>query len=133
MKLLKTFALIFAAHTLLFSTCSKKDDVIVTNTAAIAGPWKVSLYFNSGKDETAKFSGYLFSFNSGGQLTATNGAIVVNGTWAETGSKFSIDFGTDPVLSKANSNWLETERTATTIKLKDDNPAKTDKLEFVKN
>jgi hypothetical protein len=133
MKLLKALTIIIAAHTLLSSTCSKKDDVIATNTAAIAGAWKVSLYFNSGKDETAKFSGYVFSFNAGGQLTATNGAVTANGTWAETGSKFSIDFGTDPLLSKANSNWLETERTATSIKLKDDNPAKTDKLEFIKN
>ena len=73
-------------------------------------------------------------FNSGGQLMAhANSGAVVTGTWSETSTKFTINFGSDPVLSDLNSEWLKTERTGTVIKLKDDNPSQDDQLHFIKN
>lgn len=119
--------------TLQSSSCSKSDDVITSsNTAAIAGSYRVTLYWDK-KDETSKLSGYSFVFGSGGQLTATKGAAVVTGTWAESSNKFTINFGADPVLSDINDDWQKVEKTATTIKLKDDNPLQDDQLTFTKN
>lgn len=134
MKLLKALSVILVAHTLLSSTCSKNDDVVSPGTGGnIAGSWKVSYYWDNTKDETAKFSGYAFTFNSNGQLTAVKGSNTVTGSWTETSSKLIIDFGADPVLSDMNDDWLKTEKTITTIKVKDDNPARDERLEFVKN
>jgi hypothetical protein len=65
-------------------------------------------------------------------LKATKGAAIVSGTWSETSTKFIIDFGADPVLNKINDDWIKLEKSATFIKLKDDNPAQDDELHFVK-
>jgi hypothetical protein len=43
-----------------------------------------------------------------------------------------IDFGADPILSELNDDWLKIEKSATFIKLKDDNPAQDDELHFTK-
>jgi hypothetical protein len=134
MKLLKALSIILVAHTLLFATCSKKDDVVSVGTGGnITGSWRVSFYWDNTKDETSKFSGYSFTFNSNGQLTAVKGSTTVTGSWTETGTKLIIDFGANPVLSDMNDDWLKTEKTTTSIKVKDDNPARDERLEFVKN
>jgi uncharacterized cupin superfamily protein len=66
-------------------------------------------------------------------MAHANSGAVVTGTWSETSTKFTINFGSDPVLSDLNSEWLKTERTGTVIKLKDDNPSQDDQLHFIKN
>ena len=43
-----------------------------------------------------------------------------------------ISFGTTPVFEDLNDDWLIVEKNSTSIKLKDDNPAQDDKLEFTK-
>jgi hypothetical protein len=126
-------ALVTIFTMLLSSSCSKKDDVTVINgTPAITGTYRISFYWDK-KDETSNFSGYSFSFNAGGQATATKGSATVKGTWSESSSKFIIDFGTDAVLSDLNDDWQIVEKTATTIKLKDDNPLQDDQVTFTKN
>jgi hypothetical protein len=133
MKLLKALSVIMVAHTLLSSTCSKNDDVVSPGTGGnITGAWKVSFYWDNTKDETSDFNGYAFTFNSNGQLVAVKGSATVTGSWTETSSKLIIDFGADPVLSELNDDWLKTEKTTTSIKVKDDNPARDERLEFVK-
>jgi hypothetical protein len=57
---------------------------------------------------------------------------VIDGTWSETSTKFIIDFGTDPILSEINDDWLKIEKTSTLMKMKDDNPAQDDELHFSK-
>lgn len=133
-NLLLALVLVVFFTTLQSSSCSKSDDVatINNNTIPISGSWRVSLYWDK-KDETNKLNGYSFSFNSGGQVTATKAGVVVNGTWSESSTKFSINFGTDPVLSDINDDWQKVEKTATSIKLKDDNPLQDDQLTFIKN
>lgn len=131
------FALVLVTFftTLQSSTCSKSDDVAAinnTSTTPISGSWRVSFYWDK-KDETGNLSGYSFSFNAGGVVTATKNITVVNGTWSESSSTFNIDFGTDAVLSEINGNWQKVEKTSTTIKLKDDNPLQDDQLIFTKN
>ena len=118
--------------TLQSSTCSKSDDVVTNTTGTPAGTWRVSLYWDS-KDETYKFAGYNFTFVSGGQVTATNGTSTVTGTWSESSSRLILDFGADPVFSKISDDYLKEEKTIASIKLKDDNPLKDEKVQFIKN
>jgi hypothetical protein len=132
MKLLKALSIVLVAHTLLSSTCSKKDDDVAGAGGNISGSWRIALYWDN-TDETADFAGYRFTFNGNGQLMATHTNGTVTGSWTETGSKLIIDFGTHPVLSELNDDWLKVDKTASVIKLKDDNPAQDDRLEFVKN
>jgi hypothetical protein len=133
MKLFKVFAIVLLAHTLLSSTCSKEDDNGGTTGTIAAGAWRVTVYWDNNADESNKFSGYSFEFKANGQLSATKAGSTVNGTWTETSSKLIIDFGTTPILEKLNDDWLRVEKTNTSIRLKDDNPAKDERLEFVKN
>ena len=131
-NLILALALVTLFTTLQSSSCSKSDDVAAINNTSIAGTWRVSYYWDK-KDETTNFNGYSFSFNAGGQVVAVKGGNTVNGTWSESSTKFIINFGTDMVLSKINDDWQKIEKTATTIKLKDDNPLQDDQLIFVKN
>lgn len=132
-NLLLALALVTMFTTLQFSSCSKSDDVAaINNTTPIAGTWRVSYYWDK-TDETSNFSGYTFSFNAGGQVVAVKGGSTINGTWSESSTKFIINFGADLVLSEINDDWQKIEKTATTIKLKDDNPLQDDQLTFVKN
>jgi hypothetical protein len=132
-NLLLALVMVVFFTTLQSSSCSKSDDVsAINNNTPISGSWRVSLYWDK-KDETNKLNGYSFSFNSGGQVTATKAGTTVNGTWSESSTKFTINFGTDPVLSDINDDWQKIEKTTTSIKLKDDNPLQDDQLTFIKN
>ena len=130
-NLFTALVLVSLFTTLQSSSCSKNDDVPAIGPA-ISGTWTVSVYWDK-KDETSKFSGYNFSFNSGGQVVAIKAGTTFNGTWNESSSRLSVNFGTDPVLSKMNKDWLKEEKTATTIKLKDDSAGSDERIQFIKN
>ncbi len=123
--------LVALCGTILLASCSKSEDAtnIVNQPNSIDGSWRISYYFDN-TDETADFAGYTFSFNSNGQLTAANGTNTITGTWSQTSSKLVISFGTDPFMSELNDDWLIEEKTSNSIKLKDDNPAQDDRLQF---
>lgn len=123
-------ALIISTQVLQSSSCSKNDDQSVI-AGDYSGGWRVSYYFDN-SDETYKFTGYSFTFNNGGQLTATNGSNTVTGTWSTGSNKLIINFGTTADFTKLNDDWLIEEKTNSSIKLKDDNPARLDKLQFTK-
>ena len=82
---LMSFAGIFFVTVLLQSSSCSKDDVPVSGTGDVSGAWKVSYYFDTG-DETSNFSGYSFTFNNGGIITATKAGVTVNCTWSQTSS-----------------------------------------------
>ncbi len=115
------------------SSCSRNDDIPANtiSNADYSGSWKLTMYFDD-TDETYKFNGYTFLFTAGGVLTASNGSNTVSGTWSLASSKLIINFGVVPDFEDLNDDWLIVEKTATTIKLKDDNPARNEKLEFIK-
>lgn len=120
--------LIFISVTL-FSCSDKKEDSPAGNIKE--GTWRVAYYWDQ-KDETANFSGYALMFGDGGVLMAHKGATMISGTWSETSTKIIINF-TDPVLSELNNDWLIVEKTTSSIKLKEDNPAQDDQLHLAKN
>lgn len=126
--------LLYAVLVTLFTACTRNSDSLVTpnsSVAAAAGQWKVVFYWDK-KDETSNFAGWAISFQADGKLTATKSGTTVSGTWSQTSSKFSLSFGSDPVLSSLNKNWQIISITDNLIKLKDDNPAQDDELHLSK-
>ncbi len=115
----------------IMSSCSNSDDTNTVNQNSTSGNWRISYYFDN-TDETSDFAGYTFIFQSSGVLDAVKNGTTVSGTWSVTSSKFNISFGVDPVLSELNDDWQIEEKTNTSIKLKDDNPAQDDRLQFTK-
>lgn len=53
-------------------------------TTAQEGSWSITKFEEDGRDETSDYSGYSFTFNSDGSLTASNGQNTVTGTWSVT-------------------------------------------------
>ncbi|WP_222983409.1 hypothetical protein [Flagellimonas meishanensis] len=72
----------------------------ITNTATSA-TWTVTNFVDSGKNETADFNGYGFTFNEDGSLVADNGSTTVTGTWSVTIDDDSSDDSND---DSSNSN-----------------------------
>lgn len=91
--------LIMLSLTLMSFTCSDNDSMNDDNTAeikqiksnVISGTWKITSFIDSGNDETNHYTGYSFTFNSNGVLTATNANTVVTGTWSITDSNSNDD------------------------------------------
>jgi hypothetical protein len=116
----------------LLTACQKQNDNNTTNVDLTAGTWRVSYYWDE-KDETSDFASYNFMFLSNGTFMAhTSSGAAITGTWSQTSTKLIINF-TDPLLSELNDDWMITEKTSTSLKLKDDNPAQDDQLHFTKN
>ena len=114
----------------IFISCSNSNDTTGI-TGVPQGNWRISLYWDN-TDETSDFNDYTFTFGSNNVITATNGVNTVTGTFSQASNKLIIDFGTDPLLEELNDDWLVEEKTDNSIKLKEDNPAQDDRLEFIR-
>jgi hypothetical protein len=134
------------------SMCSSDDDssssadpTPVIN-AAIQGTWRVTSYVDSGNNETTDFTGYNFTFATGGALTATNGTNSYSGTWSVTGDDstddspsndldFNISFAAPANFADLTDDWDIVSYSATTISLIDVSGGNggTDTLVFTKN
>ena len=126
-------SIIICAVLLISFVSCQREAINDSNSNVISGTWRINYYWDQ-KDETSDYAAYYFMFNSGGVLMAhTNTGATVLGSWTESSTKFTIDFGSHPVLSSLNDDWLKTERSGTVIKLKDDNPSQDDQLHFIKN
>jgi hypothetical protein len=134
------FSFSIAALMLLAVSCSKNNS-ISSNTAQVAssGTWRVSLFTDSGNDETSDFSGYSFTFSSNGTVTAIKNGVTKNGTWSVSSSsnKFNINLGpkdnSNSPLGELTDDWKILSSTATEIRLGDDNSASNEFLTFTKN
>jgi hypothetical protein len=134
------------------SMCSSDDDssssadpTPVIN-AATQGTWRVTSYVDSGNNETSDFTGYNFTFATGGALTATNGTNSYSGTWSVTGDNsnddspsndldFNISFAAPANFADLTDDWDIVSYSATTISLIDVSGGNggTDTLVFTKN
>ncbi len=141
----KTLLVFAVALTVLIGSCSKDDDSNTTistalvNTTISSGTWRVTYFWDTDHDETNHFTGYNFTFSSGGVLTAVSGANTSSGTWA-TGTdnskiKLVILFTTPADFSDLSEDWEVTERTDSRIKLQHISGGNggTDFLTFEKN
>jgi hypothetical protein len=132
-KMRKLIVLCLLLTTFMACKNSSSNNVNPSN-ADIVGVWKVSYYFDD-KDETSDFNGYTFDFKSDGKFVANFSSRTVTGTWSENNSsnKLIIDISGTKALDDVKDDWLITEKTSTSIKLKDDNLTKNEQIHFVKN
>ncbi|MBI1344593.1 MAG: hypothetical protein GC171_16855 [Terrimonas sp.] len=106
---------------------------------ATSGTWRVTLFSDSGNDETADFNGYSFAFNDNGSLSAIRNGSTQNGTWSVSNgsSKFNINLGpkdnSNKPLGELTNDWKILSTTSTEIRLTDDNSASNEFLTFSKN
>jgi hypothetical protein len=141
-----TNALVFTMAILVFGfyACEKdKSTTDPSNSSTIEivsqGTWKVTLYNDSGNEETQNFAGYNFTFDSNGTIAAVKNASTVNGTWNtgadDSQNKLILDFGTAVQFSELNEDWLILEKTASKIRLEHVSGGNggTDLLTFEKN
>jgi hypothetical protein len=127
------------------SSSSSQDPTPVINVAT-QGTWRVTSYVDSGTDETNHFTGYNFTFATGGVLSATNGTNTYTGTWSVTNDNsnddnpssdldFNIAFASPADFADLTDDWDVVSFTATTISLIDVSGGNggTDTLVFTKN
>lgn len=104
-----------------------------------SGSWRVTLFIDSGNDETSDFNGYNFVFQTNGVLAAVKNNVTQTGTWSyhQSSNKLIIDLGpkdnTNKPLGELTDDWKIISRTNTEIKLTDDNPASNEFLTFTRN
>ncbi len=129
--------------TLIFSSCKKDDAPTITTTNVTStvsnGSWRITYYAESSVDKTSNYSGYSFTFASGGVITATKTATTVSGTWS-TGNdnstvKLVLAFTTPTLFSDLSDDWHVLERTDTKIRTQhvSGGSGTTDYLTFDKN
>ncbi|MFK5974055.1 MAG: hypothetical protein QM485_12360 [Flavobacteriaceae bacterium] len=102
---------------------SNTDDIItVADIAAIkkvvtSGDWHITYYFDTDKEETSDYNGYVFTFNADGTLGVTNGNTAVSGAWSISDSStsnddsidddidFNIFFATPDIFEELSDDW----------------------------
>jgi hypothetical protein len=103
----------------------------VENVSA-SGQWRITYFEDSGNDETGKFGGYIFEFDSGNALTATNGSSNPSGTWSVVDDDrgdddnnngyddidFNIAFTTPADFQELSEDWEIISITASKIELR---------------
>ncbi|MCP9750243.1 lipocalin family protein [Ferruginibacter sp. HRS2-29] len=126
--------------------CDKDDDnpsnVIsaenVKNTL-ITGTWRVSYYYDTDHEETSNFTGYNFTFQANGIVSAANDILSHTGTWSAVNdsnrSKLVLDFATPAEFEEISEDWEVVEISATKVQLKhvSGGGGGTDLLTFTKN
>jgi hypothetical protein len=96
---------------LYFAACTGIDKIttgISATPRVTRGAWKINLYTESKNDETARFDGYMLTFEASGKIIAYKNGKKITGNWAEDDimKRISINLDTkDPALSKLNNNW----------------------------
>ena len=107
------------------SSCKKDDNSTRTTTAVSttvsSGTWRITYYLERDVDHTADFSGYTFTFNSNGAVTAVKASNTVNGTWVagndDSRVKFILHFNAPDPFEEISEDWLVTERTNNKLRL----------------
>ena len=124
-----------------FATSCERSGGTDSNTSQVAtsGSWKVTLFTDSGNDETSDFLGYIFTFSQSGTLSAVKNGVTTNGTWRviTSSNKFNIDLGpkvaSNKPLGELTDDWKIISNTETVIRLTDDNTSSNELLTFTKN
>jgi len=137
------YSLLLLSVLVITQSCSRSADdtnqtqVVTQNVTT--GAWRVTLFTDSGNDETSDFSGYSFEFNSAGSVIATKNGTSQNGTWSinSSATKFIIDLGpktdSNKPLGELTDDWKIISASANEIKLTDDNAASNEFLTFTRN
>lgn len=154
---IKTGLLVFLIFIIANASCSDDDRLInlppqnenltqtQTETSVEEGIWRISLFIDSGVDETKNFAGYKFIFNPSKVLDSGNGINDYKGTWSITDSNsaddtqndldFNIHFNLTNDFEDLNEDWGFISNSASKIELIDVSGGNgdTDYLTFEKN
>ena len=152
MRTIKSGNLLLAGLLILFIAiaCKKDDDNSSSNPNEVqsniqSGTWRITKFVDSGTDETDHFSGYDFTFNSNGIISASNGNNNYEGTWSITDSNsgddsqndldFNINFNLTNDFEDLNDDWNFISQSPVKIELIDISGGNggTDYLTFEKN
>jgi hypothetical protein len=139
MKAKLIFLSLFAA--VLAVSCDSNDDPANTpadiNAAELQstvqdGQWRITYYFDSDKEETNHYNGYVFTFGGDGTVSATNGTTEVTGIWSVTDSDssddspddssdvdFNLFFASPPDFEELSDDWDILEYSSGRIRLID--------------
>jgi hypothetical protein len=116
---------------LMLSGCNKdpgknNDTTLVSNTLT-SGTWRITYFWVSGTDKTGNFSGYNFTFQSGGIINAIKDSNDEIGIWSplESGDESDncdlvISFDTQNFFAELSKKWHVIEVTNLKIRLMDD-------------
>ena len=135
MKLISAFMFLLLLN--IVSSCSDEDDTTVVNNSVDPTPvinvvnngtWRITLFNDSGVDETLNFTDYDFSFGASNILSATNGTNTYSGTWSVTSDNslddspsndldFNIAFSAPANFAELTEDWNIISYTATKIEL----------------
>lgn len=139
------FVLITAVSCTSDDDSSSEQNLITINNTVQTGSWRITKFIDSGTDETSHFTGYIFTFQTAGVLTANNGTNQYTGSWLITNSNsddddtndvdFNIFFNLTNDFEDLNDDWDVLAYTATKIELIDVSGGNggTDYLTFEKN
>lgn len=129
----KPVVLLLFATAFVFQSCKKDDSSSSSGSRVDEGVWKVSYYYDD-KDETYKFNGYTFTFNSDGSVSAVHSSGSASGSWniSSSSNKFNLSFGAAAPLDDLTDDWLIQEQSGNLIRLKDDNTTRLEELHFNK-
>jgi len=123
MKKLQSMWVLALIITAGFSMISCTKDQTLNNELSLnqmedsveSGAWVITLFEESGKDETNHFSGYDFTFSTDGTILADNGVTSYEGTWSITDSNsnddsqsdlhFTISFNLSNDFEDLNDDW----------------------------
>ena len=131
------------------STNNNNGNLADVRNTVQSGTWRITSFVEEANDETNHFTGYNFTFDDNGTLTAENGSNTYNGTWSVTNDSssddddssnssdidFNISFPSPVNFTDLNDDWDILERTDTKIRLIDVSGGNggTDYLTFEKN
>jgi hypothetical protein len=133
LKLIPFLAVLFMLN--VASMCSNDDNSNVTSqdptpviNTANQGTWRITLFNDSGNNETSNFTGYNFTFGGSNVLTATNGPNTYTGTWSVTSDNsgddspsndldFNIAFSSPANFAELSDDWNIISYTSTRIQL----------------
>jgi len=152
---IKTGLFIFLFFVMASTSCSDDDRVVVPleqnqtqtqiETNVQEGTWRISLFIDSGVDDTKDFAGYKFVFNPNKILDSGNGVNNYMGTWSITDSNsnddtpndldFNIFFNLTNDFEDLNDDWDFISYSASKVELIDVSGGNggTDFLTFEKN
>lgn len=126
MKKVSKLAGIVGVFILGLSACQQIPNV--TPATGIAnrvqqGAWKVTMYNDSGKEVTYKFTGYEITFSRNGAIAAVKGSSSISGTWTlgtdDSEQKLILNFGEVIPFDELSDDWSILEESETKISLQD--------------
>ena len=138
MKKILQFCLAFALIASTFSCSNNGSTDPGNNNIVSSGSWRVTLFTDSGNDETSDFNGFNFIFQDNGTVTAMRNGVTTTGSWNNTNSsRFVINLGpkidSNKPLGELTDDWVIISISNTEIRLTDDNASSNEFVTFTKN